>query len=104
MSSRNLKSDEKDPALKELIVAHDGIAVVVNPNNKLKGLTSEQVTAIYKGEVKNWKEVGGADKPVVVITRDTASGTRGAFEDIMSLKKKSIRHESISNFTTSSSC
>lgn len=46
------------------------------------------MTAIYKGEVKNWKEVGGADKPVVVITRDTASGTRGAFEDIMSLKKK----------------
>ncbi|OED55303.1 phosphate ABC transporter substrate-binding protein [Aliivibrio fischeri] len=88
MSSRNLKSDEKEPALKELIVAHDGIAVVVNPSNKLKGLTSEQVTAIYKGEVKNWKEVGGADKPVVVITRDTASGTRGAFEDIMSLKKK----------------
>ncbi|MCV5244544.1 substrate-binding domain-containing protein, partial [Escherichia coli] len=46
------------------------------------------MTAIYKGEVSNWKEVGGADKPIVAITRDTASGTRGAFEDIMSLKMK----------------
>ncbi|KAA1302561.1 phosphate ABC transporter substrate-binding protein, partial [Escherichia coli] len=66
----------------------DGIAVVVNPQNKLSGLTAEQVTAIYKGEVTNWKDVGGADKPIVAITRDTASGTRGAFEDIMSLKMK----------------
>ena len=70
------------------MVARDGIAVVVNPQNKLPGLTAEQVTAIYKGEVSNWKEVGGADKPIVAITRDTASGTRGAFEDIMSLKMK----------------
>ena len=67
-------------------VEPDGIAVVVNPQNNLKGLTAEQVTAIYKGEVSNWKEVGGEDKPIVAITRDTASGTRGAFEDIMSLK------------------
>ncbi|WP_104401225.1 phosphate ABC transporter substrate-binding protein [Vibrio penaeicida] len=88
MSSRNLKSSEKEPALKELVVARDGIAVVVNPKNGLKGLTAEQVTAIYKGEVTNWKQVGGADKPIVAITRDTASGTRGAFEDIMKLKKK----------------
>ncbi|MGU3846730.1 substrate-binding domain-containing protein, partial [Vibrio diabolicus] len=72
----------------EEVVARDGIAVVVNPQNKLPGLTAEQVTAIYKGEVSNWKEVGGADKPIVAITRDTASGTRGAFEDIMSLKMK----------------
>ncbi|EKM31043.1 phosphate binding family protein [Vibrio harveyi] len=88
MSSRNLKDSEKEPALKEETVALDGIAVVVNPQNKLSGLTAEQVTAIYKGEVTNWKDVGGADKPIVAITRDTASGTRGAFEDIMSLKMK----------------
>ncbi|CED71784.1 phosphate ABC transporter, extracellular solute-binding protein [Aliivibrio wodanis] len=88
MSSRNLKSSEKESSLKELVIARDGIAIVVNPNNKLQGLTAEQVTAIYKGEVKNWKDVGGADKPIVAITRDTASGTRGAFEDIMKLKKK----------------
>jgi phosphate transport system substrate-binding protein len=88
MSSRNLKDSEKEPALKELTVALDGIAVVVNPKNDLKALTAEQVTAIYKGDITNWKEVGGADKPIVAITRDTASGTRGAFEDIMKLKKK----------------
>ncbi|USD67812.1 phosphate ABC transporter substrate-binding protein [Vibrio sp. SCSIO 43136] len=88
MSSRNLKDSEKEPALIEEVVARDGIAVVVNPANKLEGLTAAQVTAIYKGEITNWKDVGGADKPIVAITRDTASGTRGAFEDIMSLKKK----------------
>lgn len=88
MSSRNLKDSEKEPTLKEEAVALDGIAVVVNPQNKLSGLSAEQVTSIYKGEVTNWKDVGGADKPIVAITRDTASGTRGAFEDIMKLKMK----------------
>ena len=88
MSSRNLKESEQDLTLKEEKVALDGIAVVVNPQNKLSGLTAEQVAAIYKGEITNWKDVGGADKPIVTITRDTASGTRGAFEDIMSLKMK----------------
>jgi phosphate transport system substrate-binding protein len=88
MSSRNLKASEKEPTLVEEVVARDGIAVVVNPKNGVKGLTSDQVSAIYKGEITNWKDVGGEDKPIVAITRDTASGTRGAFEDIMSLKKK----------------
>ncbi|WP_375748776.1 phosphate ABC transporter substrate-binding protein [Vibrio sp. HN007] len=88
MSSRNLKAEEKEDTLVEMVVARDGIAVVVNPKNELKALTAEQVTAIYKGEITNWKDVGGADKPIVAITRDTASGTRGAFEDIMKLKRK----------------
>ncbi|WP_277206379.1 phosphate ABC transporter substrate-binding protein [Vibrio misgurnus] len=88
MSSRNLKDSEKEPALIEEAIALDGIAVVVHPSNAVKGLTSEQVSQIYKGEVTNWKQVGGEDKPIVAITRDTASGTRGAFEDIMALKKK----------------
>ena len=88
MSSRNLKASEKEPELKEMKVALDGIAVVVNPKNTLQALTADQVSAIYKGEVTNWKQVGGEDKPIVTITRDTASGTRGAFEDIMKLTKK----------------
>lgn len=88
MASRNLKASEEEPTLKTEVIARDGIAVVVNPKNELKGLTAEQVSAIYKGEITNWKDVGGADKPIVAITRDTASGTRGAFEDIMKLKKK----------------
>ncbi len=88
MSSRNLKDSEKEPTLMEEAIALDGIAVVVHPSNAVKGLTAEQVSEIYKGEITNWKQVGGEDKPIVAVTRDTASGTRGAFEDIMSLKKK----------------
>ena len=88
MSSRSLKASEEEPALVEETIARDGIAVVVHPSNKVNGLTKEQVTEIYKGKITNWKHVGGESKPIVVITRDTASGTRGAFEDIMSLKRK----------------
>ncbi len=88
ISSRDLKAEEKSADLKELVIARDGIAVVVNPNNSVKELTSEQITSIYKGEITNWSQVGGENKPIVAITRDTASGTRGAFEDIMKLKMK----------------
>lgn len=90
MSSRALKASEESPEVKEVVIARDGIAVVVNNSNPVSDLTKEQVAKIYKGEVTNWKQVGGEDKPIVVATRDTASGTRGAFEDIMSLKKKSM--------------
>ncbi|MCL9775683.1 phosphate ABC transporter substrate-binding protein [Vibrio methylphosphonaticus] len=86
ISSRDLKEEEKSSDLKELVIARDGIAVVVNPNNEVQELSAEQITNIYKGDITNWKDVGGADKPIVAITRDTASGTRGAFEDIMTLK------------------
>ncbi|KLV11569.1 MULTISPECIES: phosphate ABC transporter substrate-binding protein [Photobacterium] len=88
MSSRDLKSSEKADFIKEVVIARDGIAVVVHNNNTVDNLTKEEVAKIYKGEITNWKQVGGEDKPIVVATRDTASGTRGAFEDIMSLKKK----------------
>ncbi len=88
MSSRALKTFEESPQIKEIVVARDGIAVVVNNSNPVTDLTKEQITEIYKGNVTNWNQVGGEDKPIVVATSDTASGTRGAFEDIMSLKKK----------------
>ena len=88
MSSRNLKSSEQASNIQEVVIARDGIAVVVNNKNSVSQLTKEQVAQIYKGELTNWKQVGGADTPIVVATRDTASGTRGAFEDIMKLKKK----------------
>ncbi|OEE67640.1 phosphate ABC transporter substrate-binding protein [Enterovibrio norvegicus FF-33] len=87
MASRSLKDSEKEPTLKETVIARDGIAVVVNNANPLVDLTIEQIAKIYRGDVKNWAEVGGENKPIVVVTRDTASGTRGAFEDIMSLKR-----------------
>ncbi len=92
MSSRELKKSEKNAQLKEVVIARDGIAVVVNNQNPVKNLTKEQVAEIYKGDIKNWQAVGGLNKPIVVATRDTASGTRGAFEDIMKLKKKINSH------------
>lgn len=88
MASRSLKDSEKEPELKETTIARDGIAVVVNGKNPVADLTKEQIAAIYRGEITNWSQVGGESKPVVVVTRDTASGTRGAFEDIMKLKRK----------------
>ncbi|MGF1702976.1 phosphate ABC transporter substrate-binding protein [Photobacterium makurazakiensis] len=88
MSSRDLKAAEKADNIKEVVIARDGIAVVVHNNNPVKDLSKEEVSKIYKGEITNWKDVGGEDKPIVVATRDTASGTRGAFEDIMDLKMK----------------
>lgn len=88
MSSRGLKASEKEANLVEETIARDGIAVVVHPSNKIKGLTAEQISEIYKGKISNWSQVGGENKPIVAITRDTASGTRGAFEEILELKRK----------------
>lgn len=78
--SRDLKPEEK--GLKEIVVARDGISVIVNPGNAVGDLTLEQVKGIFTGAIKNWKEVGGADKPITVITREEGSGTRGAFEEL----------------------
>lgn len=85
-SSRNLKDEEKANGAVENIVAIDGIAVVVDPANQVHGLTKDQLISIYKGEVTNWSEVGGADAPIVVIGREAGSGTRGAFEEILKIE------------------
>lgn len=82
-SSRNLKDEEKAKGIAENIVAIDGIAVVTDPANKVENLTKEQLTNIYKGAVANWKDLGGADQPIVVIGRESGSGTRTAFEEIL---------------------
>lgn len=82
-SSRALKDSEKEAGAVENIVAIDGIAVVVDPANATAGLTKDQLIGIYKGEVRNWSEVGGNDSPIVVIGREAGSGTRGAFEEIL---------------------
>ena len=67
----------------EHIVAMDGIAVAVHPSNPLANLTVEQIRAIYAGKIKNWKELGGPDQPIVVISRDTNSGTYETFETMV---------------------
>lgn len=83
-SSRKLKDSEKNLGLKEIRVALDGIAIVVNPKNTaITNLTMEQVKGIFSGKITNWKEVGGKDSPISVVTREAGSGTRGAFEEMV---------------------
>ena len=81
LSSRALKDDEK-AALTETVVALDGIAMIVNPENPVSDLSLEQIAAIYTGEITNWKEVGGNDAEIVLIGREAGSGTRDGFETI----------------------
>ena len=86
LSSRALKDAEKASGLTETILANDGIAVIVNPENTVEDLTLEQIAAIYTGEVTNWSEVGGADAEIVLIGREAGSGTRGGFEEIVDVE------------------
>lgn len=81
MCSRELKSGEPD--LVKHLLARDGIAIVVHPSNAVTDLTLEQVKDIFAGEIKNWEEVGGADKSITVIAREEGSGTRGAFDELV---------------------
>jgi phosphate transport system substrate-binding protein len=74
---------EEAKALTATVVARDGIAVVVNPANKVVGLTTQQIRDIFNGKVKNWKEVGGANAPITVVSREAGSGTRSSFEQIV---------------------
>jgi len=85
LSSRDLKDYEKE-TLNENIVAIDGIAIIVNPENPISNLTVEEIAKIYKGNVSNWKDVGGNDSPIVLIGREAASGTRDGFESITGTK------------------
>ena len=86
LSSRALKDDEKASGLKETVLALDGIAIIVNPENKVSDLTIEQIAKIYTGEITNWKEVGGNDAEIVLIGREAGSGTRDGFETITDTK------------------
>ena len=85
-SSRALKDEEKAAGVVENIVAIDGIAVIVDPANTVKDLTKDQLISIYKGEAKNWSELGRADAPIVVVGREAGSGTRGAFEELLKIE------------------
>lgn len=86
LSSRELKEEEKERGLEETVLAFDGIAVILNKDNPVTNLTMEEVEKIYKGEITNWKEVGGQDLTVVVIGREAGSGTRDGFESVMKMK------------------
>ena len=86
LSSRALKDAEKEQGLVGTVLAYDGIAVIVNPENTVEDLTVEQIAAIYKGEITNWNEVGGIDAEIVLIGREAGSGTRGGFEEIVDVE------------------
>ena len=86
LSSRALKDDEKASGLTETILALDGIAVVVNPENPVSDLDVDTIAKIYTGEITNWKDVGGNDAEIVLIGREAGSGTRDGFESITDTK------------------
>lgn len=82
LSSRSLKDEEKEQGLTETVLAYDGIAVIVNPDNPVSDLNVETIAQIYKGEITNWKDAGGTDGEIVLIGREAGSGTRDGFESI----------------------
>ena len=88
LASRNLKDEEKANGLEGTILAYDGIAIIVNPNNPVSDLDVETIAKIYIGEIKNWKEVGGNDAEIVLIGREAGSGTRDGFESITDTEDK----------------
>ena len=88
LSSRNLKEEEAAAGLEATILAYDGIAVIVSPENPVVDLDVETIAKLYTGEITNWKDVGGNDAPVVLIGREAGSGTRDGFESITDTKEQ----------------
>ena len=86
LSSRALKDEEKASGLVETVMALDGIAIVVNPENPVSDLDVDTIAKIYTGEITNWKDVGGDDAEIVLIGREAGSGTRDGFESITGTK------------------
>lgn len=82
LSSRDLKDEEKTSGLKATVLAYDGIAIIVNPENPISDLSLDTIAKIYTGEITNWSEVGGSDGEIVLIGREAGSGTRDGFESI----------------------
>lgn len=93
MSSRKMKMDEKikmqeaGKAFKELVFANDALSVIVHPSNKIGQLTREQLEGIFTGKIKNWKDVGGDDMPIVAYSRETSSGTYEFFKEKVLMNK-----------------
>lgn len=99
MASRNIKDKEVKMAeengidVQEYVIGADMIVPVVHPNNPVNGLTAEQLRKIYTGDIKNWKEVGGKDLEIVVISRESSSGTFGVWNKKILEKKYKVRQD-----------
>jgi phosphate transport system substrate-binding protein len=89
MSSRELKGDERD--LVEIVVARDGLAIIVHPSNPVTGAKVAEIKQIFAGDLKNWKYLGGPDRSITVVTREEGSGTRGAFQELVMGKARIFR-------------
>lgn len=87
-SSRALSDEEKEKGAVENIVALDGIAVITDKDNTVSDLSSKQLADIYTGKITNWKDLGGKDESIVVLGRESGSGTRDAFEELMEVADK----------------
>lgn len=94
-ASRAIKAEEIDQAQRngvnpvEIQIARDAIAVIVNPHNPVDRLTLQQISDIYSGKIKNWQELGGEDRPIVLVSRETNSGTHVFFlENVLRLAQK----------------
>ena len=85
-ASRHVKDEEAANGAVENVIALDGIAVIVDKNNSVSDLTSEQLASVYTGEITKWSELGGNDEAIVVIGRESGSGTRDAFEELNDIK------------------
>jgi len=90
MCSRSL-TDEEAKQFTSVMIARDGLAIVVNPANPVNGLTVEQIRSLFSGQIKNWKDVGGKDEPVRIVTREESSGTRESFVHLVMAKEKIAR-------------
>lgn len=90
MASRDLKDEEKSSGLKETEIALDGISIITNKNNEIKDLTLKQIKDIYTGKITNWKEVGGKDAPIVVLSREDGSGTRDGFQEKVGFESEEL--------------
>lgn len=88
LSSRNLKDEEKSQGLNGTVLAYDGIAIIVNPENPVGDLDVDTIAKIYTGEIANWSEIGGNDAEIVLIGREAGSGTRDGFESITGTSDK----------------
>lgn len=86
MSSRELKTEEKQ--LKEIVIARDGLAIIIHPTNPVQNLKLEQIRDIFKGTLRSWKGIGGPAEEINVVTREEGSGTRGAFQEMVMKKER----------------
>lgn len=88
LSSRSLKAEEEAQGLKGTVLALDGIAIIVHPENPIQDMSLETLADVYTGKITNWKELNGADEEIVLIGREGGSGTRDGFESITGTKEQ----------------